>query len=145
MKKLHYSITIEAPRQLVWDTMLSPDSYRQWTSAFCEGSYYEGSWEKGAIIRFLSPGGEGMRAEIAENRPLEHISILHKACITAEGEEAFPEPAYENYTFRDAGQGTELLVDSDTDEKYEAMFAEMWPRALARLKALCEAGRGMEH
>ena len=141
MKKLHYAITIEAPRQLVWDTMLAPDTYRQWTSAFCEGSYYEGSWEKSSTIRFLSPGGEGMRAEIAENRPLEHISILHKACITAEGEVAFPEAAYENYTFRDAGHGTELQVEMDTDEKHEAMFADMWPRALALLKALCESGR----
>ena len=141
MKKLHYTILIDAPRQLVWDTMLAPDTYRQWTSAFCEGSYFEGSWEKGSTIRFLSPGGEGMRAEIAENRPLEHISILHKACISAEGEEAFPETAYENYTFRDAGQGTELQVEADTDEKYEAMFAEMWPRALALLKTLCESGR----
>jgi uncharacterized protein YndB with AHSA1/START domain len=139
MKKLHYTITIGASRQQVWDTMLAPDTYRQWTSAFCEGSYYEGSWEKSSTIRFLSPSGEGMRAEIAENRPLEFISILHKACITRQGEEAFPEPAHENYTFRDAGQGTELQVDVDTDDKYEAMFAEMWPRALALLKELCEA------
>lgn len=142
MKKLHHSITIEAPRQLVWDTMLAPDTYRQWTSAFCEGSYYEGSWEKGSTIRFLSPGGEGMRAEIAESRHLEHISILHRAYITAQGEEVFPETAYENYTFRDSAQGTELQVDVDTEEKYEAMFAETWPRALAVLKELCESAAG---
>ena len=141
MKRLHYSITIEASRERVWDTMLAPDTYRQWTSPFCEGSHYEASWEKGSTIRFLGPGGEGMRAEIAENRPLEHISILHKACITAEGEVAFPGPAFENYHFRDSGQGTELQVDVDTDGKYEAMFADMWPRSLARLKALCESGR----
>jgi uncharacterized protein YndB with AHSA1/START domain len=140
MKKLHYTITIDAPRKLVWDTMLAPGTYRQWTSAFCEGSYYEGSWEKGSTIRFLSPSGEGMRAEIAENRPLEYISIHHKANIMKEGEVEFTEPAFENYTFRDSGQGTELQVDVDTEEKYEAMFADMWPRSLASLKALCESG-----
>jgi uncharacterized protein YndB with AHSA1/START domain len=140
MKKLHYTIIIDAPRELVWDTMLAPDTYRQWTAAFCEGSYYEGSWEKGSTIRFLSPSGEGMRAEIAENRPLEHISILHKAAITPEGEVEFPESAFENYTFRDSGQGTELQVDMDIDEKHEAMFAGLWPRSLALLKALCESG-----
>ena len=138
MKKLHYSIIIQAPRQVVWDTMLSPDTYRQWTVPFCEGSYYEGSWEKGSAIKFLSPGGEGMRAEIAENRPLEHLSIRHLACILAAGEQPFPEPAFENYTFRDSGTATELLVDVDTDEKWEAMFAEMWPPALTLLKELCE-------
>ena len=138
MKKLPYSTIIQAPRQIVWDTMLSPDTYRQWTSGFCAGSYYEGSWEKGSCLKFLSPSGEGMRAEIAENRPLEHLSIRHLACIQATGEELFPEPAYENYTFRDSGTGTELQVEMDTDEKYEAMFTEMWPRALKLLKILCE-------
>lgn len=141
MKKLHYSIIIEAPRQVVWDTMLLPDTYRQWTTGFCEGSYYEGTWEKGSSIKFLSPSGEGMRAEIAENQPLEHLSIRHLACIFAAGEEPFPEPAFENYTFRDSGTGTELLVDVDTDEKWESMFAEMWPRSLKLLKDLCETNR----
>jgi hypothetical protein len=28
--------------------MLEPDTYRKWTEAFTEGSYYEGSWDKGA-------------------------------------------------------------------------------------------------
>ena len=138
MAKLQYTITIQAPRALVWETMLAPATYRQWTTAFCEGSYYEGSWEKGSTIRFLSPSGEGMRAEIAENRHHEHLSILHKACITATGEEVPLDPAFENYSFRDSGSGTELQVEADTDEKYEAMFADMWPRSLEALKALCE-------
>jgi hypothetical protein len=69
------------------------------------------------------------------------VSIRHLACILAAGDELFPEPAYENYTFRDSGTGTELLVDADTDEKWEAMFAEMWPRSLKLLKDLCETKR----
>ena len=141
MKKLHYSIIIAAPRLVVWDTMLASDTYRQWTSGFCDGCYYEGSWEKGSGIKFLSPSGEGMRAEIAENRPLEQLSIRHLACILDAGEELFPEPAYENYTFRDAGSGTELSVEIDTEEKWETMFQEMWPKSLKLLKDLCETKR----
>lgn len=139
MKKIRHSIRIDAPRQRVWDVMCAPDTYRQWTSAFCEGSHYEGSWEKGSTILFLNPAGEGMRAEIAENRPLEHISILHKACLSADGEEIFSEPAYENYTLSEVDGGTELSVEMDADEQYEAMFSETWPRALKILKSLCES------
>ena len=62
MKKLHFTIQIDAPRQLVWDTMLQPETYTLWTAGFCEGSRYEGSWEKGASILFLGPDGEGMKA-----------------------------------------------------------------------------------
>lgn len=138
MKTLHYTITIAAPRQLVWDTMLAPETYKQWTAAFCEGSYYQGSWEKGSTILFLSPSGEGMKAVIAENRPLEHLSIRHLACFSADKEDPINGPSFENYTFCDVDGGTELLVDMDCFEQYEAMFQDMWPRSLSLLKDLCE-------
>lgn len=139
MKKLHFIITIQAPRETVWDTMLAPDTYRQWTAAFSEGSYYEGSWEEGSPILFLGPSGEGMKAVVAENRHLQRLSIRHLACITKEKEDPFTEPTFENYTFRDVEGGTELLVEMDCLQQWEAMFQEMWPRALQLLKALCEA------
>lgn len=138
MKKLHYSITIHAPRRVVWDTMLQPETYTRWTAGFCEGSHYEGSWEKGASILFLGPNGEGMKSVIAENRPLEYISIRHLSCFTKEKEDIIGGPAFEDYTFRDVEGGTELLVDMDCFGPYEAMFEETWPRSLELLKALCE-------
>jgi len=138
MKSLHYSITIHASRQVVWDTMLQPDTYSQWTAGFCEGSRYEGSWEKGSSILFVGPTGEGMKAMIAENRTPEYLSIRHLACFTKEKEDPFTEPSFENYTFREVEGGTELLVDMDGFEQYEEMFQEMWPRSLRLLKALCE-------
>ena len=139
MNTLHYSITIHAPRPVVWDTMLAAETYRQWTSAFCEGSDYQGSWDEGSTILFLGPTGEGMRAVIAENRLHERISIRHLACIGKEKEEPVSGPMFENYSFRDVDGGTGLLVEMDCEEKYEAMFEEMWPRALQRLKDLCES------
>ena len=43
MEKLHFSISIKAPKEKVWDTMLNDVTYRQWTSVFNPpGSYYEG-------------------------------------------------------------------------------------------------------
>jgi hypothetical protein len=141
MRKLHYVISIDSSRQVVWDTMLARETYRQWTAAFCEGSYYEGSWEEGAPILFLGPSGEGMKAVIAENRHLQRLSIRHLACIAKDKEDPITEPAYENYTFREVGGGTELLVDMDCFEQYEPMFQDMWPRALQLLKGLCESNR----
>jgi len=145
-KHLRFAIRIASPAARVWRTMLEPDTYREWTSAFCEGSYYEGSWEKGREIRFLAPNGEGMVATIAENRPHEFISIRHEGVISggvvdtdsaAVGAWA---PAYENYTFRAAGEGTEVVVDQDITSDYEQFMQEAWPKALARLKMLCEGG-----
>jgi uncharacterized protein YndB with AHSA1/START domain len=145
MKTLHFSITLRAPREKVWRLMLGTETYPKWTDAFTEGSYFEGSWDKGAKIRFLSPAGEGMSSEIVENRREEFVSIRHLGYIK-DGAEDFdsPEvrawlPSYENYTFAEAAGGTELKVDLDSPEEYEGMFAEMWPKALGKLKELCEA------
>lgn len=143
-QQLHFHITINAPRHIVWNVMLAPDTYRDWTTAFCEGSYYEGSWEQGSRIRFLSPDGDGMSAEIAESRPHEFISIRHLGYINKGVEDTTSDairqwaPAFENYRFTDNGNGTNLQVEQDVTAEFEAYMKEAWPRALQRLKALCE-------
>lgn len=144
MKIQHFDIFIHAPRKHVWTTMLQPASYEQWTSAFCEGSRFEGSWDRGSRIRFLGPKDAGMVAEIAENRPGEFVSIRQLGIIengvedtTSEAVRAWA-PCYENYTFTDEAGGTRLKVDCDVFGDHEGFMAEIWPRALAKLKSICE-------
>ena len=143
-KTLHFETVIDAPRKVVWDTMLEPDSYRQWTREFTEGSYFEGSWEKGERIRFLDPRGSGMSAEIAENNPQEFISVRHLGFIVDGVEDTESEeikawaPAYENYRLSDAGKSTKVEVDIDVTPEYEEMMSDSWPRALDMLKSLSE-------
>jgi uncharacterized protein YndB with AHSA1/START domain len=145
MQKLRFSTRIQAPRQRVWELMLAPDSYRIWTAPFSEGSYYEGSWEEGGRLRFLTPGGrEGMVAEVAQHRPAEYVSLRHIGQIRDGMEDVdSPEvrawaPAYENYGLIDAAGGTEVQVEMDVSPAYESFMQDTWPRALAELKALCE-------
>jgi uncharacterized protein YndB with AHSA1/START domain len=136
VRKLRFRTHINAPVERVWEMMLGPDSYRQWTSAFVEGSYFEGSWDEGATIRFLSPSGDGMVAIIAENRPHERISIRHVGIIAAGVEDRESDqirawaPAFENYTFRPVDGGTEVAIEQDVAEDFEQHMLDMWPRAL---------------
>ncbi len=150
MQKLHFEIFINAPREKVWDTMLSDATYRDWTSAFNPGSYFEGSWEEGSKILFLGPnpegGGEGcMVSRIKESRPHEFVSIEHLGFIENGVEDTTSEkvkamtPAFENYTFIEKDGGTEVQVDMDSAEEYAEMFNDMWPKGLARLKEIAEA------
>jgi uncharacterized protein YndB with AHSA1/START domain len=147
MKTLRFEVDIRSPREKVWRTMLEQDTYRIWTSEFSPGSYYEGSWEQGARIRFLGPDGGGMAAVIDENRPFEHLSIRHlgeirNAVNDTEGEtvKSWPAEAFERYTLREADGVTHLDVTCDVTPDFEAMMSEMWPRALKRLKTLVETG-----
>lgn len=149
MQRLTYSITIKAPAKKVWETMLEDKTYREWTSAFSEGGYYEGSWEKGSKIRFIGPDpqtGEasGMVSRIADNRPYEYISIEHLGVIQGGIEDTTSElakkwsPAFENYTFTERDGVTQLDIELDSDEENAPMFNEMWPKGLQKLKELSE-------
>ncbi len=144
MKTQHFDIHINAPREAVWRTMLHSPTYERWTSAFCEGSHYKGSWDPGQAIRFFDPEGNGMVSQIAEHRPAEFVSIRHLGFIANGVEDTTSEavrawaPCHENYTFSDEANGTRVRVDADVFGGYEAYMADTWPKALARLKALCE-------
>ena len=144
MKKLHFSQEIHAPRSRVWQTMLDADTYRDWTAPFCEGSHYEGSWNEGDRIRFLAPNGSGMTAVIAQSREPEFLSIKHVGEVADGIEDTSSErvrawaPAFENYTFNAKDGGTEVEVDLDVTPEYEQYMRDTWPKALAKLKNLCE-------
>jgi hypothetical protein len=145
VKRIQFSTVIAAPVKTVYEKMIDAKSYTDWTAAFSEGSYYTGSWQPGEKIRFLSPSGEGMISEIAENRINEFISIRHLGCISKGMEDTQSEaiktwsPSYENYTFQPTDEGTKLIIGQDATPEFESYLVKAWPKALARLKALCES------
>lgn len=149
MKKLHFSIVINAAAAKVWSTMLDDKTYRIWTEAFSPGSYYKGDWNKGSKILFLGPGekGEGgMVSRIKEHRKHEYISIEHLGIVQDGVEDTSSEEskawagALENYTFKEKNGATELLIDltGNIADEFIKMFEEMWPAALQKLKDLSE-------
>jgi hypothetical protein len=149
MVRQRYAITINAPKDQVWKTMLDDATFREWASAFNPGTYFEGSWEQGSEIRFLGPDPEtgklaGMFSRIHENRPNAFVSIAHLGFIDDGNVDTTSDlvkqwaPAYENYTFQDKDGGTEVLVDIDVLEDYLPFYEDAWPRALQNLKALAE-------
>lgn len=149
MQKIHYSIHINAPREKVWNTMLTEATYTQWTTAFSPGSYFKGSWEEGSKILFLGPnpdgtGEGGMVSYIKENRIYEFVLVEHQGIISKGIEDTTSEDAkkwassYESYMFVDKDGGTEVSVEMNTLDEYKNMFEEMWPKALQALKELVE-------
>lgn len=144
VKRAQYSKLISAPPARVYERMLDLESYKDWTTAFAEGSYFDGSWAEGQRIRFLGPNGDGMIAEIAANRPNEFLSIRHLGMLSNGVEDTESDavrawaPAYENYTFVVVPEGTRLEVELDVAEAWLDYMNEAWPKALARLKEICE-------
>ncbi len=149
MTNLQFTTSINAPRQKVWETMLNDSTYREWTVAFHEGSHYKGDWSKGSKMLFLGPDENGknggMVSIVEENVPYEFISLKAIGMVQDDVEDTTSEEVkawkdvYENYTFTEEGDATTLKVDlTGLPEDYADMFNDMWPKALAKLKEMCE-------
>jgi hypothetical protein len=154
MKKLQFTVSIHAPASKVYDFMLgisSKSTYEQWTSLFNPTSTYEGSWDKGNKILFIGVDekGEkgGMVSRIAENIPNRFVSIQHYGLVKGDKEiTEGPEVekwanGFENYTFKESkgpDSGTTVIVDLDTTEDFLDYMNQTYPKALDKLKELCE-------
>ena len=145
MTRVTFSTTINAPKELVWRTMLDDATYRQWTSAFSEGSHAVTDWQPGSKALFLGPDGSGMVSRIAEHRPNEFLSLEHLGTVK-DGVEDSESPetkawagAKENYTIRESAGVSTLTIEMDTTDEHKKYFDDTWPKALARLKALSES------
>ncbi len=144
MHRKKYSVEIKAPKEKVWQVLWSNDSYKKWTSVFCEGSYAESDWEEGSRIRFLSPGGNGMYSTIVKKDEPRFISFRHDGEMKNGVEIPLDEKsrewagATENYTLSEDNGTTELIVDMDLSESHEVYFDEHFPKGLAIVRLLAE-------
>lgn len=148
---LHFDILIEANAEKVYRTMINEKHYPEWTSEFNPTSHFKGSWDKGSKILFLGDAADGslggMVSRIKENIPYRFISIEHMGLVE-NGKEVLCGPdvdiwagALENYTFTDQDGKTHLSVDVDTVDKYRQYFINTWPKALQKLKKICESNK----
>lgn len=151
MKKLQFKSDIQAPASKVYANMLGlkdKSTYEQWTALFNPTSTFEGNWEKGSKILFVGVDEHGQKggmvSRIAENVPNQHVSIQHIGILKGDTEVTEgPEVeqwanGFENYTFQENNGTTTVIVDLDTVDDFEAYFEETYPKALDKLKEVCE-------
>lgn len=146
-------IEINANIEKVWEKMLEDKWYRLWTIEFNpSGSWYEkenqGEFVVGEKVKFL---GEmdgslgGMLSFVKDVRKFEFISFEHRGYIQ-DGKEVTDTseilswaPAFEKYTFEKINENkTKVFISMESSVLYADMMAEMWPKALLKLKEICE-------
>jgi hypothetical protein len=151
MKKLKYNVKINAPVEKVYDKMLgisNKSTYEQWTSEFSPTSSYEGSWGKGNKIYFVGTDEQGkkggMVSEIVENIPGRFVSIRHYGILNGD-EEITEGPevekwtgGLENYSFEQNNGICQVNVELDATDELEDHMKDSFPKALDRLKEICE-------
>ena len=149
MEKIKFETTINAPAAKVYNCMLADDTYRQWTAEFNPSSFYEGKWEADEKMLFVGISSEGKKegmvsriaiAEPGKQVSIEHLGILKNDTeITSGSEVEGWAGAMEEYFFTETNGQTLLQVQMDANEDFKAYFESSWPKALNKLKQICES------
>ncbi len=149
---MQFRKNINAPATKVYNTMIGRETFRQWTAVFnpssdFEGGGVEGSWDKGSKILFVGSGQDGKRGGmvgyIRENIPNEYVSIEYAGILDGdeeltEGPVAEEWQGFENYTFEAHDGVTTVTVTIDVNDQMVDYFQKTYPRALDKLKEICE-------
>ncbi len=148
-KEIRKSIEIDASREKIWDAITSDESFRDWCSAFCDGSYFVGDWSEGSKMRFLGPSPEdgqegGMISEVVEHKP-GHVLRLKAVGEISNGEEkysggSFPEwlGSPEEYSLIGDAAPYELQIYAETPENMHEFFNSAWDQSVNRIKEISE-------
>lgn len=145
MKKLTFSIDINAPKEKVWYSLWDDENYEEWTSAFCEGSFTISDWNEGSKIYFLDPNGNGMNSKITIKKPFETMLFSHYGELKNFEELPLTEEtkawsgSEERYDLSEKNGVTTVSATVDVVEKYFDYFNEVFPKALEKLKAIAES------
>lgn len=144
MKTMEFNISINASKEKVWKILWEDQSYREWASIFCEGTYAVSNWQEGDSIQFLNSDGSGMNSIIFKRVDNEYMAFKHlsgikdfKVLPVEENGEGWSE-AMETYTLSSNGNDTLLVGTMDMVEKYIDYFETIFPKALAKIKELSE-------
>ena len=145
MKDLTYNINITASPKKVWDTMIGHETYKAWTNAAWPGSDFKGEWEQGKNLHFAGEDGSGTSATVTTFDPynkilLTHIALLQPGSVEDRESEWAKKwvGSLEQYSFAEKNGTTDLTIDMKIYDEWEDMFNNDWPKALARLKQICE-------
>lgn len=139
METLSFEVQIEATPEKVWSVLWNDISYRQWTTAFTEGSFYEGTLEEGTIVKFYDPNNNGMYSRVEKNVPNQEMKFLHLGEIY-NGVEQLQDwgEATESYILEETESGTTLKGVIQTPEEFKGFFEDKFPKALGIIKNLSE-------
>ena len=144
IKKLIFTQEINASAETVWNLMWDKKVYIDWTSPFCEGSYYAGEIELGSRIHFMTPSGQGMYGDVFYLIPNKFIIFKHIGNVLNFNEmplDAETEKwtgSFETYKLDEVDGRTTLIVEVDCVEQYVNYMNEKFPFALQELKKISE-------
>ncbi|MCF0063096.1 DinB family protein [Dyadobacter chenwenxiniae] len=143
-KLIKKSIAILAPKENVWETIISNDKNKIWFNAFSEGTQAETDWQIGSKAVFTDDSKNGIIGKIAVKKPaeeliIEYTGVLNNGVESYDNEEAQSVKGFEEiYRLHEENGATQLDVQCDMGIEYYEMMSDAWDHALLIMKELAE-------
>lgn len=145
IERLKFEIEIEADAATIWKKMWDKESYKIWTTPFCEGSYYTGDLVKGGRIHFMAPDGSGMYSDVLFINEPTNVVFRHIGEIKNNTEQPVDEATelwtgcIEMYHISDVGNGKQkLTAEVDCTKEHINYMSEKFPLGMEKIKELSE-------
>ena len=141
---IHKSVEIDAARENVWRVLTTPVQAGVWMSEFSEGSHVDGDFGPGETLYLKNGEGDGLRGKVTAWSPNERLKIAYDG-VLIKGAEAPDSPELEQwngcfdaYTLSANGEKTILAIESFVPGEYAEVTAELWDKAIQKIKELSE-------
>jgi uncharacterized protein YndB with AHSA1/START domain len=141
MKKMQFSIEINATKEKVWDTLWQDETLRQWASIIDPGTHMVGNLKEGNEIQFISGNGYGVTSLVEKLTPYEFLLLRHSADTKDSGKREREKQwtgGKESYSLTEKNGTTTLTFTSDVPPELEEYFKVNYPKALERVKVSAE-------
>jgi len=142
MRKMQFSIEINASREKVWNTLWEDETFRDWASIVDEGTYIVGEMKEGNEVQFISSvGGYGVTSLVEKFTPNEFVLFRHSADTKESGKQELEKEwtgGMESYSLTEENDVTTLTVEIDVPSEQEETFKDKLPKSLERVKVLAE-------
>lgn len=140
MKLLEFTTQISATPEKVWNVLFTQDSYGKCSSAMNPGTYFEGNWEKGSIMKFLDQKNNGMYNLVEINKENQLLRMKHLGWIM-DGELSPQgwEDSTVTYILEPDDNGTLLKVEVNSLDEFVEFFNTKYPQNFELIKNLSES------
>jgi uncharacterized protein YndB with AHSA1/START domain len=139
---IKHQVVIDAAKDKIWHTLLSPETYPKWTRVWDKESHFVGGWQVGQKIAFRGSGGCGICGVIESHIPEQEVIIRYTGALE-NGEEVTGcgwAGARESYRLVECDGLIELQIESEVLAEYAEFMQAAWPKALENVRVLAEVG-----
>ena len=141
MRKMQFSIKIQASRKKVWNTLWDDKTFRDWGNIIDEGQYMLGELKEGNKVQFISSvSGYGVTSLVKKLIPNKFVSFKQVSDTKDIGRKKREKEwtgGMESYSLME-NDGITLNVEIDVPPGQEEIFKIRFPKALERIRILTE-------